>query len=77
MNFLFDLYGWLCGKPDDKGDAWILFFYRPLRSRRKEFLLVTPFYGVTRPLALYAIVAWKEEMDCTVLRILPLVGFQP
>jgi len=42
-----------------------------------RFLLVTPFYGVTRPLALYALIAWKEEMDCTVLRILPLVVFQP
>jgi len=41
------------------------------------FLLVTPFYGVTRPVALYALMAWKEEMDSTVLRILPLVVFQP
>jgi len=42
-----------------------------------RFLLVTPFYGVTRPLALYALMAWKEEMDSTVLRIFPLVVFQP
>jgi len=33
--------------------------------------------GFTCPLALYALMAWKEEMDSTVLRILPLVVFQP
>ncbi len=42
-----------------------------------RFFLVTPFYGVTRPVAFYALMAWKEEMDSTVLRILPLVVFQP
>jgi len=24
------------------------------------FLLMTPFYGVTHPLALYVLIAWKE-----------------
>jgi len=56
--------------------------YRPAGYQRPAtvfsyFLLVTPFYGVTRPLALYALMAWKEEKDCTVLRILPLSVFQP
>jgi len=39
--------------------------------------LVTPFYGVTRPEALYALTAWKQEMDSAVFRILPLWCFSP
>jgi len=78
-----------CSHGKFERDIIQLIFEQPLRvgERIKKhfrimntppaFLLVTPFYGVTRPVALYALMAWKEEMDSTVLRILPLVVFQP
>jgi len=57
--------------------SWSDFHCSLCLPREWWFILVTPFYGVTRSVALYALMAWKEAMDSTVLRILPLVVFQP